>query len=315
MSKLAATYMNNQPKNHHYVPKCYLNLFTNTQNKFWKRRNDNGSFSETNPSKVCYEADANRFRTKQTLFYNNLEDEYYVEKHSFKHQENNYGKLITSVTKFQNEPKVIEKSKYRLFLETLITVKRRNPFSKNEILQRFKESYKTEDGIRNFFNFFAQETGVKDFTPEIEVFIKNYLNTESQDIDRLHDMYLSAFVNKSDYTTISQITDDLYALKQYILFAPIDQHFITSDNPGFLKVNGQAINLSGFGGDFEFIFPLSPLTCLYLKSNDFEPLNSIQKTVYNIIVDKAQVKAINNDTKLISSKYVLAYSKRTLETL
>ena len=307
--------MSNPPKKHHYVPKCYLNSFTNTQNKFWNRRNDNGSISETNPSKVCYEPYANRFKTKQGLFYNNLTDEYYVEKNSFKRQENNFGNLITSLIKFQNEPKVINKLKYHLFLETLITIKRRNPFSKNEILQSFKNSYNSEDGIGNFFNFLTQETGIKDFTPEISEFIKNYLKSESQDSDRLHDMYLSAFVNRVDYTTISQLTNKLYTLKQYILFAPIDQHFITSDNPGYLKVNGHAINLSGFGGEFEFFFPLSPLTCLYLKSNVFESLNSIQKLVHNIIIDKTQVKTINNDTKLISNKYVFAYSKRTLETL
>ena len=42
INELAATYMNNPPKDHHYVPKCYLNSFTNTQNKLWKLRNDNG---------------------------------------------------------------------------------------------------------------------------------------------------------------------------------------------------------------------------------------------------------------------------------
>lgn len=307
--------MINPPKNHHFVPKCYLNLFTNSQKKFWKKRKDNNRISETNPSKVCYEEYGNRFRTVQALHLNNLSDEYYIEKNAFKLQENNYDKILNPLIKFQDEPKVVNKDQYHLLLETLLTIKRRNPSSRNEILEGFREGYKTEEGVQLFLKFLSEETEKKTFSKEEEQFIRSYLVGESQNPDRLHDMYLSAFINRQDYDTIPNLTRDLYALKQYILFAPINQHFITSDNPGFLITNGHVSNLSGFGGNFEFYFPLSPHCCLYLKSSDLELESILQKTVYNIFIDKAQVNSINKNTQLISRNYLLAFSKRTLEAL
>lgn len=307
--------MNNPPKDHHFVPKCYLLPFTDSQNNFWKKRNDNGRLSLTNPTKVCYEPNANRFRTTQILYFNNLTDAYYIEKNAFKNQENNYGKIISKLLKFQSEPQIINKTHYRLFLETLLTIKRRNPRSRVEIIERFKAGYKSEDGIKEFFKFLSEETGVKELTPEAKEFIKNYLSVESQNPDRLHDMYLSAFINKRDYDTIQNLTTDLFGLKQHILFAPITQQFITSDNPGFLVSNGILSNLGGFGGDYEFYFPLSPLSCLYLNSNIVEANSIIEKAIYSKIVTEYQVKIINENTRSLSNNYVLGFSKKSLELL
>lgn len=307
--------MINPPTNHHFVPKCYLNSFTDTQKRFWKKRNDNSRISQVYPTQVCYEPNANKFLTNQILKFYNLDDEYYVEKNAFKFQENNYSRTLIQILKFQKEPKVIDKIKYRLFLETLLTIKRRNPVSRNEILESFKKSYKTEEGIKDFLNFLSEETGISDFPVETENFIRYYLAVESQNPNRLHDMYLSAFINKKDYTTISNLTNDLFNLKQYLLFAPISQQFITSDNPGFLISGGTLSTRSGFGGNFEFYFPLSPLTCLYLNSKKIESPNILQKTVYNIILDAPSVKVINENTKKTSRNYILSFSKKTLENV
>jgi hypothetical protein len=209
---------------------------------------------------------------------------------------------------------VIDKSKYRLFIETILTIKRRNPVFRNEIIEKFKESYKTEEGIKEFLKTLSNDTGIKHFTAEVENYIRGYLNVESQNPDRLYDMYLSAFVNKTEYNTISNITNDLLSLKQYILFAPIGSQFITSDNPGFLKSNGKISNIGGFGGDYEFYFPLSPTTCLYLNSKIIESDSVIQNTIYSILVNESDVKAINLNSKLLSKNFILSLSKRVLES-
>lgn len=307
--------MNNPPKNHHYVPQCYLNSFANSQKKFWKLRNDNSRISETMPVKVCYEVDANRIRNKQFLEINHLEDEYFIEKNSFKYQENNFSKVLPTLIKFSKEQIIADKTKHQLFLETLITIKRRNPDSRNKIIQAFKEGYKTQGGIKRFLENFAEESGIQKIPPEIETYIKNYLANESQDPNRLHDMYLSAYLSKVDYTTITEITKCFYNLKQYILHAPIGQQFITSDNPGFTVTGGAIISLGGLGGQFEFYFPLSPTSCLYLKSTDVERTNVIEKIIYPVMLNKSDVIEINRATRLISMKCVFAYNKKTLEIL
>jgi hypothetical protein len=83
-------------------------------------------------------------------------------------------------------------------------------------------------------------------------------------------MYLSGYINKNEYTTISNITNDLYLLKYYIIHAPIDMQFITSDNQWFTIVGCQVLSLGGFGDIFTFLLPLCPTACLYLNSNQKE---------------------------------------------
>jgi hypothetical protein len=278
-------------------------------------RIDNKRISETMPVKVCYEIDSNRFRTKQLMEINKLSDEYFVEKKSFNFQENNFAKALSLLSKFNNSQIVVDKRKHQLLLETLLTIKRRNPDSRRRIIQAFKESYLTNDGINSFFQYFLEEFGIQKVTPEIEVYIKKFLSSESQNPNRLHDMYLSAFINKVDYTTITEMTRLFYSLKQYILHAPIGQQFITSDNPGFTVAGNTAFSLGGFGDQFEFYFPLSPSLCLYLKSNDIENSTFIEKMIYPIIVTKSEVEQINKVTKSLCIKCIFAYYKKTLENI
>ncbi len=278
-------------------------------------RIENKIISETMPVKVCYEIDSNRFRTKQLMEINNLSDEYFVEKKSFIIQENNFAKALSHLSKFNNSQIVVDKRKHLLLLETLITIKRRNPDSRNKIIQAFKESYLTNDGIKLFYQYFLDEFGIQKITPEIEVYIKKFLSTESQNPNRLHDMYLSAFINKLDYTTITEVTQLFYSLKQYILHAPIGKQFITSDNPGFTFTGNIAISLGGFGNHFEFYFPLSPRLCLYLKSTDIENSNFIEKIVYPIFVNKSEVEKINKVTKSLCIKSIFANNKKALENI
>lgn len=303
------------PRKHHYVPVCYLNQFTNSQKSFYKKRNDNGKISLTNPSKVCYELDTNRFRYSETMESNNIDDEYYVEKNSFKIQENNYGKIAGAITKFQIEPKVIDKDKYYLFLETLITIKRRNPTSRNEIIQAFKEGYNSEEGKKKLKELLLEDIASGKVDPSIEQYLIDSLINRSKDDDYLHDMYLSAYVDKTEHTTIPNVARDLYVLKQVIFHPPIGYQFITSDNPGFLIVGDKVINLGGFGGDFQFYFPLSPTSCLFIRSNDREDGRITEKTIYHLPASDFVVNTINNATKTVSNKSLFSLSRAVLERM
>ena len=101
------------------------------------------------------------------------------------------------------------------------------------------------------------EIGEENLSVGVDEYIKKYLDTEARDPNRLHDMYLSAYVNKAEDTTIATLTNDFYALKQYILHAPIGAQFITSDNPGFTIVGDKILSLGGFGDTYTFVFPIS----------------------------------------------------------
>lgn len=307
--------MSNPPKDHHYVPKCYLKPFTNFQKEFWKKRMDYKKISITNPTKVCYELNTNRFRFNETLENNNIIDEYYVETHAFKYQENNYERIIGSLLKYQETPKIIDKLQYQLFLETLLTIKRRNPSSRKALIDVFMEGYKTEEGRQKLLQLFSEETGITEIDPITKKKIEQFIIPRSQNLDYLHDMYLSAFVTQDEYTTIRDVTNDLYLRKQYILFTPIGQQFITSDNPGFIKTGKIIISLGGFGGEYEFYFPLSPSYCLYINSSDLEMKNTMEKAIYYKWIDKERVGMINNATKSICMNLIFGYTKEILEAL
>ena len=128
-------------------------------------------------------------------------------------------------------------------------------------------------------------------------------------------MYLSAFLNKVDYTTIDNLTQLFYRLKQYILHVPIGKEFITSDNPGFTLIGNTTLSLGGFGGEFEFLFPLSPNSCLYLNSNYIESKSSIEKIIYPVMINSTRVEQINNITKSLCIKNIFSYNRKTLEKM
>ncbi len=99
----------NEPKKHHYVPECYLKLFTNSKKEFWKLNKTFKTIKVCTPGMVCYERDLFKIKKDETLVFNNILDRNYVEKDVFKQQENNYGKVIHKIIKFSQNSFVVEK--------------------------------------------------------------------------------------------------------------------------------------------------------------------------------------------------------------
>ena len=307
--------MTNNPRKHHFIPQCYLTPFTDSKRKFWKKDKEGSKIYNVTPAQVCYEIDSNKIRTKNPILFDCNNDDYFIEKEAFKDQENNYGKTVQQVIRYSSNPILIEKTKYILFLETLITIKRRNPVSRTAIIDAFAESVMDPNYVFHFKKFLAEETGVKNLPDEVDDYIKSYLETEAKNPDRHYDMYLSAYTNRKEYTTITNLKNELYSLKQFILHAPIGSEFITSDNPGFTIVNNNAINLGGFGDNFSFCFPISPRTCLFVKSNKIEQKDNLEKLIHPRLVGKNEVHHINEVTRKISNEHIFSLNKEILEKI
>ena len=177
----------------------------------------------------------------------------------------------------------------------------------------FSQSVNQPNYVQHFKSFLISEIGEENLSVGVDEYIKKYLDTEARDPNRLHDMYLSAYVNKAEYTTIATLTNDFYALKQYILHAPIGAQFITSDNPGFTIVGDKILSLGGFGDTYTFVFPISPSACLYLKSTDKEDKSNLEKLIYPLIIKNEEVEEINGFTKQISTKDIFVLNNLILE--
>lgn len=302
----------NAPKKHHFVPVCYLKAFTNAQKCFWRKRLDNGRITITTPAKICYEEDGNRFNVEHNLYFNGITDEYHIEKHAFKLQENNYGKIISMITRHHTGPLELDANEYHLFIKTLITIKRRNPSFREGLIKAFREGYNSEEGFRKFKQFWAEVSEQTGAQMPSDHKIKEMLVARAQDSSHLRDMYLSSYVNQSSDTAILSVCDEVFRLKQYIMYTPTGFQFITSDNPGFIYFDNRIESATGFGGEYEFYFPLSPIICLYVKSSEIDNSDTLKKSLHYQLVDPERVHFINTATKTVSSKIIISPDQNIL---
>jgi hypothetical protein len=302
------------PKKHHYVPECYLKSFGNTQKTFWRRKKDIAKATICTAAQVAYEIDSNKIRTEEYLMFNDISDHHYIEKFAFKKQENNYSKTLNQITKFSLSPLIIDKEKYRLFIETLVCIKRRNPSTRNMLIETFRQAYDSPTIIEDFKKYLYKASEYVDNDIDVDKYIDNFMQNKAKEPSRLNDMYLTGFLKNEDNTIIESMTNDLYRLDQFILHAPINSEFITCDNPGFLVSNNNTvISAGGLGENFEFYFPLTPNTCLYIDSMKKESKNLIEKVVYPRLLDLKQVFEINQCTKQISNYRLFGRNKTVLE--
>ncbi len=279
----------------------------------WKKVIKYDHYKKVFPVQVCWELNANRIRDLNYPIFDGVEDPFVVEKTAFAIQENNFQKYLHPLIEFKKAPIKVAYSDHHLFLATLLTIKRRNPNTRRELINQFKNSPKKEhyDFIKDSI---AEEYGVRLLTDADEKRIDAFLENESTNPDRLHDMYLNAFLNKETFTTLENIATDLLNLKSIILHCPSQSQFITSDNPGFVKCGDVVLNFGGFGGQYEFFFPLTPTTCLYLNSSLKDVPNN-QKSVYPIAIEEAFVKQINRESKSVCMEQLFANKKIFLEQI
>lgn len=280
----------------------------------WRRKKDKPNVVLCTPSQVCYEIDLYTINHDETLMINNLKDKYVIEKEAFKKQENKYKPILLEIAKYSTIPRVINKDNYRLFIEFIITIKRRNPFIKNHLTNALPKKIEQEfnkEHLRDFLKKMCKEVGQE---VDVDVYLENYTTTKIKDPKRISDLYLSGFIDIQD-SILRRVTNDLYQYKQKILFAPIGTQFITSDNPGFTVIGEKAIPFGGFGSPFQFYFPLTPNCCLLIDSSQKEENSMIEKTIYPIVLDGFEVSKINRLTKMLSTKSIFSHSKQALERL
>ena len=307
----------NSPKKHHYIPEVYLKYFANKQKQLWRRDKNKIKCSICTPAQVGYEKDGNKLRTKEMFELSELTDVYHIEKTAFKRQENNYPKVLSKINQYSTEPLVIGSSEYFLYLKPLVTIKRRNPTTRMHLTETYLNAYNSEDAIPQFKKYLIEEAAKENVVLEdgVENRIRDYIESRVSNPDWMYDMYLSAFLNPIEYKVIDDITSQLFGLKKFILHAPYNSQFITSDNPGFTKFKDTIVSTGGFGGDFEFYFPLTPTTCLLISSQIMDPAIGDEKWLYPVMVNSNDVSEINQSTKAIANQKLFGYDKTKLEII
>ncbi len=306
--------MLNKPSNQHYVPKNYLKEFTNFQKTFFSYTRGGNKDVPVTPSKVCYSRNYFDIQTEEMkVAYGGLEDAF-IEKEAFKFQENNYNKLIKPLLTFSNNPVSVTYSSLKIILETLATIKRRNPSFKEGLTQRmtqlgerdFKE--KLEQSFIDNVGFSREKVKEDSFQEMINKRWENFISNP----ERINDLYLSGFLGNK--TIAQEISETLLASQLYVLNAPIGTQFITSDNPGFTIAGEHVLNFGGLGGTYEFYFPISSRSCILIDSTipDFQ---SFYKQVHHKLISEYEVRRINYYSSNVSMKRIFSNSKYELQVI
>jgi hypothetical protein len=300
------------PGKHHYVPQAYLRPFADHQEKFYQYRKQYGKIAQKGIVQICYERDYFKIKREETKQVNGISDPYHIEKKAFQKGENAYGKLLKRFMATSLHPFTVPKTEVEAFLEVLITIKRRNPTVRQLLSNTLKEYVNSKQFLKELEPGIELSKRIDTIDPE--EYIKGYIKTINTEDTKLSDLYLSRFLDK-EQRLIKDVTATLLAPKLYIYHAPMGSQFMTSDNPGFVRVEDQLLNFGGLDDVFSFYFPLSPHHCLVINSRERSDPFSIHKTVYPYHTNTATVAAINEDTFRLAMDKVFAYSKVSLITL
>lgn len=298
------------PNKHHYVPECYLKAFAKNK-EFYSFCIQYKHIKPSSIGKECYIPNYFKITEEETFLFNDVEDAYEIESRSFKKQENDYQNLLHEITQQKNTPYRIEKEHAELFLETLITIKRRNP--------SLRKSFK--DGFKNYFN---STSFIKDLASIVEIaekydkegterFLKgNFMNDYKSD-DKLNDRFRSRFLKECNVT--KKILDSLMECKIFIGHIVGDGEFITSDNPGFTIVDDLLLNMGGFDRAYQFAFPLSSKQCIIIDRQYLDKENLSQKLIHPLKLSQTHIDEFNSYTYRVAVSKVFASSKEVLNRL
>ncbi len=312
--------MKQQYKDHHIVPKTYLNQFTKHNGKLLKIRLNRDTFpkqlKEFHPSQICYKPNFFKIDNDFILKQFNLSDALYIEKNAFKSYENGLEKIISSIRKQQNYLDICDAT---LLVKGLLSIKQRN--------ESVRRTYDTSN-INSVFDNYIQEmeiqreewetilSRIEDYNFEklaylIEKMRNNWLTNPLLLKDLHNQSILNTYFNKQ--TLLSELPNFLIKLPWIIYETTVKDFYITSDNPGFCIDENEIMHNTKFAGTFAFLFPLTPLHLLFI-SNIFikdHPQTNIKK-LHFINAEPNFAKLVNRATTVNSNREIYSNSEITL---
>lgn len=305
----------NNPKKHHLVPECYLKEFSSSNSKLLQiyDKIDMKQKPQKTPAQVCYEIDAFRIRNQDTLMFGKIEDEYIVEKSFFKKIENNYPKIVAKIKTTLGRTLNLNRQEAVDFLNLFLSIKKRSENFRKSMLDKKDIEYYLTKNIKEMMPVIRQITEKlgqnEDLENSIEIIKKNVLTNE----EKLYDAYLMSIGNTK---VLDKLIEFLMNFKWLVISAPVDCQFITSDNPGFNYNELKGVsNFGGFGDDFNFIFPITPLHCLFISNAYLDKTFPDNKALHFYEGAKDVVININTLTFQTAKKKIFAYSYNAIENI
>lgn len=253
----------NAPKDLHYTPKVYLDIFTRKidgEVKFHRLKEipilKGGEgfrklvIRDSNPSKECYCKDIYKAISKRLI--EKLEDQYYVEKYSFPYEKS----FISEIHKiFTEKNEVLAFKKVKEIILTLLHFKLRN----KQVKDLIEESDIPEQSTQSTLKLLKENLN----NPHLYAILEKSVIEEVRKPEFKSDIFpemLNRYSNKD--SIFSHFTN--YMLKRRIVVFCTNPKipFYTSCTPGFFLDKKGYPHFSKIDESTGFIFPISPTRLL-----------------------------------------------------
>lgn len=180
------------PNKHHFLPRTYLNAFTNSQKQLFQQRKGYIKIDPKSPKQICYIPNYFKYNSPEDLLFHKLKDHHFIEKEGFKKYENSYAKLLRKIITPSLYPITLKKSEILLFLEILISFKRRSPTYRKFVIKSFVDMVNSDQFKKDTQLGIEISRRINKIDPDkyLETFIRNVTyNNEKQ-----ADLYLQGFL-------------------------------------------------------------------------------------------------------------------------
>jgi hypothetical protein len=313
--------MNNNPREHHYVPKVYLKNFAYSENgdiyqlriKFEYKT----KIKQSNISAICYKIDINTIQTEDLLIRRDLEDKYFIEKNGFAYENKDFKEILDKIVRAET----LTQTEAKKILNYLINIKDRNPINR-EILNKewLKKEYDnrlTKAEILLELVDIKEDNGntkAKDILNWLRVKGDKFLE-DDKNISDIHVEYLwSTHLDEHDQSKIDAITKLLR--HKFILYKTTNDYpFVISDNPIFaMKFPDKVAHIDY--NSFDFIgFPLNAESMLVLRRDEIEDSDLIFKRIVVYNAQKEFVDNVNAAAITTCKEFIYSNRKDMLERL
>ncbi|MBB2950165.1 DUF4238 domain-containing protein [Sphingobacterium sp. JUb56] len=287
------------PIDHHYVPRVYLKRFVDEDNYFHQLCKQYRSISRKTTRQVCYEKNYFKIQREESKIIRGISDDYYIEKNAFTSQENSYSDLADLISQKQEVSFKMTRSQLELLLATLVTIKRRNPTTRDSLTNTLKKDV-SAGGLEERFKPYmglARRVDKVDPTIYLRKMKEEFINEPS----KAEDLYTGSFIDQQS-TIVKKVTETFLLSAIQIYHAPTGHEFFTSDNPGFVLSGNEVINFGGLGDSYLFGFPISPTVCLIIDSDKIAQQSVDGFTIFPKVCTEEELERINWATALIANK-------------
>ncbi len=292
----------NKPKDHHYVPVCYLKNFAAEDSRLSTLNLANlgkGYFTKVKnlyPAQVCYIENYYQITEEIKAHYEEFShyDESFVESDILKRVENDYPKVFQQIT----EARRLSNAEACQMVDFIIQTKLRNPYYREKVIDKNLANWTSE-----FIDEFAEEFRRDPHYAKVPQHVKEdhiqRLRIEHQPGPAATEQFqLRSLILRTltDNENNRRIRHTLLSQQWDLLRATGKERFITTANPGFSLDEKGSYNTK-FDGDYQFYFPLSPKYCLLFGGQlDSRFLNgAAEKVIEDFPIPDEMVNALNEN--------------------